>query len=80
MKYEVYAPQFQLCLTHTRRTRGASYTAVREEGSAHDSARATAPDWRDGIGTLLHLCRPAAVWSNARWMDHDEVDSGLRVQ
>ena len=53
---------------------------IHAEGVAHDSARATAPDWRDGIGTLLHLCRPAAVWSNARWMDHDEVDSGLRVQ
>ena len=80
MKYQVCALQCQLCPTHTRKTGGAGYTAVREQGSAHDSARATAPDWRDGIGTLLHLCRPAAVWSNARWRDHDEVDSGLRVQ
>ena len=80
MKYEAYAPLFQLCPTHTRRTRGAGYTAVREEGSAHDSARATAPDWRDGIGPLLHLCRHAAVSPDARWVDHDEADAGLRVQ
>ena len=59
MKYEVYAPQFQICPTHTRRTRGTDYTAVSEKGSAHDSAWATAPDWRDGIGALLHLCRRA---------------------
>ena len=36
MKYEVYSPQFQLGRTHTRGTRGAGYTAVREERSAHD--------------------------------------------
>ena len=60
MRYEVYVPQIQLYPT-IRRPRGAGYTAVREEGSAHHSARATAPDWRDGIGALLYLCRRAAI-------------------
>ena len=64
----------------TRRTQGAGYTAAREEGSAHDSARAPAPDWRGDIGALLHLCRRSAVWPDARWVDHDEADAGLRVQ
>ena len=32
MKYELYAPQFQLSLTHVSRTRGAGYTAVRGQG------------------------------------------------
>ena len=53
---------------------------IHTEGSAHDSARATAPDWRDGVGALLHLCRRAAKWPDARWVGHDEADAGLRVQ
>ena len=63
----VFAPR-------TRRTRGAGYTVVREDGSAQDSARANTPDWRDGIGALQHLCRSAVVWPDARWVDHDDAD------
>ena len=51
---------------------------IHTEGSAHDSARATAPDLRDGIRALLHLCRRAAIWPDARWVGHDEADASLR--
>ena len=44
------------------------------EGSAHDSAWATAPNWRGGIGAWLHLCRRVAIWPDARWEDHDDAD------
>ena len=47
---------------------------IHAEGVAHDSARATAPDWPDGIGAWLHLCRRAAMWPDARWVDHDDAD------
>ena len=50
-----------------------------KKGSAHDSARATAPGWWDVIGAWLHLRRHAAVWPDTRWVDHD-ADAGLRVQ
>ena len=53
---------------------------IHSEGSAHDSARATPPDCRDGIGALLHLCRRPAIWPDTRLVDHDEADSGLRLQ
>ena len=53
---------------------------IHTEGSAHDSALATAPDWRDGIGALLHLCRRTAIWPDNRWVGHGEADAGLRVQ
>ena len=69
----VFAPR-------TRRTRGAGYTVVREDGSAQDSARANTPDWRDGIGALQHLCRSAVVWPDARWVDHDAAAPSLPVQ
>ena len=65
----------------TRRTRGAGYTVVREEGSAQASVRATAPDWRDGTRALLHLCCRAVVLPGAGWVDHDDADdASLRVQ
>lgn len=45
----------------THRTR-RMMPSVRGEASTHNSARATAPGWRDSIGAWLHLCRHAAVW------------------
>ena len=53
---------------------------IHTEVSAHDSALATAPDWRDGTGALLHLCRRAAIFPDARWVGRNEADAGLRVQ
>ena len=52
---------------------------IHTEGSAHDSCRAIAPDWRDDIGALLHLCRRGGIWPDATWVGH-EADAGLRGQ
>ena len=44
----VYTFDVFTCLYNNSRT-------IHSAGSAHDSARATLPDWRNGIKAWLHL-------------------------